>query len=121
MVRSADSFLSAAIHAALHNAEKSLSRVPVSGFWSPVASFALLETGNWNPDTAFHGTSCLCASKYFLLRSAQRSVSSIDCRARSRSAGCSVHSSNAMMMSAPSPICASMALSGVKKWDDPSR
>ena len=37
------------------------------------------------------------------------------------SAGCSVHSSNAMMTSAPNPICASMELSGVKKREDPSR
>ena len=38
-------------------------------------------------------------SKYFLLRSAQRNVNSMDFRARSSSAGYSVHSSNAMMMS----------------------
>ena len=45
----------------------------------------------------------LCSSKYFLLRAAQRSVISIDARARAASAGYSVHSSNAMMMSAPKP------------------
>ena len=32
-----------------------------------------------------------------------------------------MHSSNAMMMSAPSPISAAMALSGEKKCDEPSR
>ena len=40
---------------------------------------------------------------------------------RAYSAGCSVHSSNAMMMSAPRPISAAMALSGLKKCDEPSR
>src|SRR5207253_9438808 len=38
-----------------------------------------------------HVTSCLCSSKYFLLRSAQRSVSSIDERTRLGSAGYSIH------------------------------
>ena len=32
-----------------------------------------------------------------------------------------MHSSNAMMMSAPRPISAAMALSGLKKCDEPSR
>jgi len=55
------------------------------------------------------------------LRAAQRKVSSIEACVRERSAGYSVHSSNAITMSAPSPICAAMALSGLKKCDEPSR
>ncbi len=45
----------------------------------------------------------------------------MEARARAASAGYSVHSSNAMMMSAPRPICASIALSGLKKCSEPSR
>src|SRR6266567_8646443 len=70
---------------------------------------------------ARHGTSCLCFSKCRLLRSAQRNVSSIDALARAPSAGNSVHSSKAIIMSAPRPIWASIALSGLKKCDEPSR
>ena len=44
--------------------------------------------------------------KIFLAAPAQRSVISMEACVRARSAGYSVHSSNAMMMSAPSPICA---------------
>src|ERR1700739_375317 len=83
----------------------------------------LLSEGRTNAavPTRVPGTSCLCSSKYFLLRAAQRAVISIEARIRAWSAGYSVHSSNAMMMSAPSPICASIALSGLKKCEDPSR
>src|SRR6266851_8366446 len=70
---------------------------------------------------ARHGTSCLCFSKYRLLRSAQRNVSSIDALARAPCAGNSVHSSKAITMSAPRPIWVSIALSGLKKCDEPSR
>src|ERR1700726_1619115 len=67
---------------------------------------------------AHHGTSCLCFSKCRLLRSAQRNVSSIHALARAPSAGNSVHSSKAIIMSAPRPIWASIALSGLKKGEE---
>src|SRR6202451_4935241 len=91
----------------------------VSGFQFRVLSAP--ETATSTLEAFFHGTSCLCSSKYFLLRSAQRKVNSIEARVRARLAGYSVHSSNAMMMSAPHPICASMALSGLEKCGEPSR
>src|SRR5215470_2043021 len=68
-----------------------------------------------------HGTSFLCSSKYLFERSAQRSVISMEDRSRSDSAGYSVHSSKAITMSAPKPICAAIALSGVKTCEEPSR
>src|ERR1039458_5096105 len=40
-----------------------------------------------------HGPSCLCSSKYFLLRAAQRAVISIDARARARSTRSEEHTS----------------------------
>src|SRR5208283_1194411 len=67
----------------------------VSGFQFPV--LVAPETGDSTLEAFFHGTSCLCSSKYFLLRSAHRTVNSIEACVRERSAGYSVHSSNAMM------------------------
>src|SRR5205814_1707981 len=85
------------------------------GFDNLTCKFARLT--DTKPANCVSGKSDLDCS----LRSAQRTVSSFDERTRLGSAGYSVHSSNAMMMSAPSPIWASVAASGLRNCVEPSR
>src|SRR5579871_5094830 len=76
---------------------------PMVGIPSEAGNLLLLRSEVGRLRSPRHFT--FCSSKYFLLRSAQRKVNSMEARVRPVSAGNSVHSSKAMMMSAPRPIC----------------